>query len=106
MARSDIFSFVGDLITCGTNTVTELVAQPGQNAIQIKIADAGSGTLSIGGATGTIQPWSGVGMTFGLGYLVSPNEICVSNMMGPVYLWVSGGTMQIAVLGGRTPGDY
>lgn len=105
MSRSDIFSFMGDQVVCATGSVTELIAKPGQNAMQLKIL-AGSGTLCIGGATGSIGPWSGVGMTFGLGYPVSANEISVANMMGPIYLWCSGATMTVALLGGRSPGDY
>ncbi len=103
MARSDIFAFMGDQVICGPGTVTAIAAKPGQNALQIKIVTAGaSGLLCIGGATGSLGAWSGVGMTFGLGYPVSANEVCVSNQSGTTYLWVSGNTMTIGLLGGNT----
>lgn len=105
MSRSDIFAFMGDQVVCGPNTVTEIKAVSGQNALQIKILSAGlSGNLSIGGATGSVGAWSGVGMTFGIGYgyPVGANEVCVSNQSGYTYLWVSGNTMTIGLLGGNT----
>lgn len=105
MSRSDIFAFLPDQLTLAPGTVTEVAAKKGQNALNIKIV-AGSGTLCIGGATGSTGAYSGIGMTFGLGYPVSSNEIVVGNVMGSAYLWCSGATLTVAVLGGRTPGDY
>jgi len=104
MSRSDIFAFLGDEINCGPNTVTKLAAQAGQSALQLKILTAGaSGQLRLGGATGSIGAWSGVGITFGIGgYVVSANEIAVSNMSGDAYLWVTGNTMTISILGGNS----
>jgi hypothetical protein len=102
MSRStDVHAALSQRITCAPGTVTAVTAKPGQLAQQLKLVTGG--TLEIGGSTGA---QAAIGASFNQMYYLSANEIYSWNNAGTLYLWASGATCVVALIDGRSSGDW